>query len=77
MWGTRTVNTAKPVDPLKALMRERDFVTLKKKLEREWASEASIRLRTLEGLVNCHRHSLAFLRKRVERMERLLRQKYL
>ncbi len=42
-------------DPLKALLRERDLETLKKKLLKEWGI---IRLRTLEGLVESQGHRL-------------------
>ncbi len=72
--------TAKTLDdPLKALLRERDLATLKKKLLKEWGI---IRLRTLEGLVESQGHRLAFLERRLERLSRFQkelwkRQRYL
>ena len=61
------MNTAKPADPLKALLRERDLETLKKKLLKEWGI---IRLRTLEGLVESQGHRLAFLENQVKGLEK-------
>ncbi len=57
-----------------ALLRERDFVTLKKKLEREWASEAIIRLRTLERLVQDYGHRWALVEKRVARLSKMVKE---
>ncbi len=54
-------------DPLKALLRERDLATLKKKLLKEWGI---IRLRTLEGLVESQGHRLAFLENQVKGLEK-------
>ena len=60
--------TAKNLDdPLKALLRERDLETLKKKLLKEWGI---IRLRTLEGLVENQGNRLAFLEKRVKGLDK-------
>ncbi len=66
-------------DPLKALLRERDLETLKKKLLKEWGI---IRLRALEGLVEDYGHRLAGVERRVERLARFQkelwkRQRYL
>ncbi len=63
--------TAKnPDDPLKALLRERDLATLKKR----FLGECLLRLQTLEGQVENYRirledykESLALLERRVER----------
>ncbi len=52
----------KPADPIKALLRERDLATLKKKLLKEWGI---IRLRALEGLVMDHAERLARLEGRL------------
>lgn len=57
------MSTAKLTDPLKALLRERDLETLKKKLLKEWGI---IRLRTLEGLVEAQGNRLAFLENEVK-----------
>ena len=57
----------KPADPIKALLRERDLATLKKKLLKEWGI---IRLRTLEGLVESQGHRLAFLENQVKGLEK-------
>ena len=54
-------------DPLRALLRERDLATLKKKLLKEWGI---IRLRTLEGLVESQGHRLAFLENQVKGLEK-------
>ena len=54
-------------DSIKALLRERDLATLKKKLLKEWGI---IRLRTLEGQVENYRGRLAFLEKRIEALGR-------
>ena len=60
--------TAKNLDdPLKALLRERDLATLKKKLLKEWGI---IRLRTLEGLVESQGYRLAFLENQVKGLEK-------
>ena len=60
--------TAKTLDdPLKALLRERDLATLKKKLLKEWGI---IRLRTLEGLVESQGNRLAFLENQVKGLEK-------
>ncbi len=61
------MNATKQDDPLKALLRERDLATLKKKLLKEWGI---IRLRTLEGLVESQGHRLAFLENQVKGMEK-------
>lgn len=72
-------------DPLKALLRERDLETLKKR----FLGECLLRLQTLEGQVETQRsrledykESLAFLERRVERLvkfqkELWKRQRYL
>ena len=57
------MSTEKLDDPLKALLRERDLATLKKKLLKEWGI---IRLRTLEGLVESQGNRLAFLENEVK-----------
>ena len=54
-------------DPLKALLRERDLETLKKKLLKEWGI---IRLRTLEGLVENYGHRLALAERNIERLSK-------
>ena len=59
------MNGEKPDDPLKALLRERDLATLKKKLLKEWGI---IRLRTLEGLVEDYGHRLALVERNIDRL---------
>jgi hypothetical protein len=54
-----------------ALLRQRDCVTLKKKLEREWASEAIVRLRRLEGLVKDYGHRLSLVEGRLKRVSKI------
>lgn len=61
------MSTEKLDDPLKALLRERDLETLKKKLLKEWGI---IRLRTLEGLVESQGHRLALLERQQGRLEK-------
>ncbi len=75
----------KPADSLKALLRERDLATLKKR----FLGECLLRLQTLEGEVEKQRsrledykESLAFLKRRLERLvnfqkELWKRQRYL
>ena len=59
--------TAKnPSDSLKALMRERDLATLKKR----FLGECLLRLQTLEGQVENYRSRLAFLERRIEGLAR-------
>ncbi len=79
------MSTEKPADPLKALLRERDLETLKKR----FLGECLLRLQTLEGEVEKQRsrledykESLAFLKRRLERLvnfqkELWKRQRYL
>ena len=57
---------ANPADPLKALLRERDLETLKKR----FLGECLLRLQTLEGQVENYRGRLAFLEKRIEALGR-------
>ncbi len=59
----------KPSDPLKALLRERDEQSLRKKLEREWASEGMARLLRAEQLATDHGVRLARLEARLEAVE--------
>ena len=68
------MSTEKPADPLKALLRERDEQSLRKKLEREWASEAIIRLRTLERVVEDYGHRWALVEKRVARLSKMVKE---
>ncbi len=79
------MSAAKQADPLKALLRERDLETLKKR----FLGECLLRLQTLEGLVEDYRgrvehykDRLAFLERRVERLSKFQkelwkRQRYL
>ncbi len=65
-------------DPLRALLRERDLETLKKR----FLGECLLRLQTLEGQVENYRGRLAFLEKRIEALGRFQkelwkRQRYL
>ena len=65
-------------DPLKALLRERDLETLKKR----FLGECLLRLQKLEGQVENYRSRLAFLEKRIEALGRFQkelwkRQRYL
>ncbi len=61
------MSATKQDDSIKALLRERDLETLKKKLLKEWGI---IRLRALEGLVEDHGQRLAFVEKRLERLSK-------
>ncbi len=61
------MSTAKQADPLKALLRERDLATLKKKLLKEGGI---IRLRALEGLVENHGHRLALVERNLQRLSK-------
>jgi hypothetical protein len=61
-----TQSTRNPDDPLKALLRERDLETLKKR----FLGECLLRLQTLEGQVENYRVRLAFLEKRIEALAR-------
>ncbi len=63
------MSTAKPADPVKALLRERDEQSLRKKLEREWASEGMARLLSVEQLATDHEVRLARLEARLEAVE--------
>ena len=56
----------KPADSLKALLRERDLATIKKR----FLGECLLRLQTLEGQVENNRGRLAFLEKRIEALGR-------
>ncbi len=56
------MSTAKPPDPLKVLLRERDLETLKKR----FLGECLLRLQKLEGQVENYRGRLAILEKRIE-----------
>ena len=65
-------------DPLKALLRERDLESLKKR----FLGECLLRLQTLEGQVENYRGRLAFVEKRIEALGRFQkelwkRQRYL
>lgn len=65
-------------DPLKALLRERDLESLKKR----FLGECLLRLQTLEGQVENYRSRLAFVEKRIEALGRFQkelwkRQRYL
>ena len=64
------MSAAKPSDPLKALLRERDLATIKKR----FLGECLLRLQTLEGQVENYRRRLedykehlAFLERQVEK----------
>ncbi len=75
----------KPADPIKAILRERDLATLKKR----FLGECLLRLQTLEGQVEKYssrlenyKESLALLERRVERLSKFQkelwkRQRYL
>ncbi len=68
----------KPADPLKALLRERDLATIKKR----FLGECLLRLQTLEGQVENYKDRLAFVEKRIEALGRFQkelwkRQRYL
>ena len=63
------MSTAKPADPVKRLLRERDEQSLRKKLEREWASEGMARLLRVEQLATDHDVRLARLEARLEAVE--------
>ena len=72
------MSTEKPADPLKALLRERDLATIKKR----FLGECLLRLQTLEGQVENYRSRLAFVEKRIEGLARFQkelwkRQRYL
>ena len=59
--------TAKNLDdPLRALLRERDLATIKKR----FLGECLLRLQTLEGQVETYKSRLAILEKRIEALAR-------